>query len=83
MVELKDFSLNFVKTFFWYTFHRANSNAIIFLNTNDDVTSSKIINVISECADAMVDGRRIPSFLKFYPVRFYSLLSKQIFYIYR
>ena len=76
MIELKNLSLNLIKAFLWYTFNWANSNAVIFLNTNYNITTSKIINIIGKSADAMVDGRRVPSFLKFYPVRFYSLLSK-------
>ena len=75
--------MNFVKAFLGYTFYRAMSNTIAFLNTNNNVTASEIINIIGKSAYAMVDGRRVPSFLKFYPVRFYSLFSKQIFYIYR
>ena len=68
LVVLKHLSLNLVKVFLWYTFHRTNSYAILFGNTNDYISTAEIVNVIGKRTDAMIDGCWVPSFLELDPV---------------
>ena len=50
--------------------------------TNDDISTAKVVEIISEGTYAMIYALRILTFLKLNAVRFNLLLVEQIVYVY-
>ena len=56
---------------------------LVGIDTNDDIATAKIVNIIRKSADAMVYRSRIPPGLELNPVGFYPLLVQQVIYVYQ
>ena len=59
-----------------------HSCVIIAIHANQYISTSKIVEIISESTYAMVYACWIPTFLELNPVGLYFLLIQQIFYVY-
>ena len=53
-----------------------------FFYTNDDISTAKVVEIISEGINTMIYALRIPTFLKLNAVGFNLLLVKQVVYVY-
>ena len=53
-----------------------------FFYTNDDISTAKVVEIISESTYTVIYAPRIPTFLKLNAVGFNLLLVKQVVYVY-
>ena len=73
-----------INTALIYPDNRSIGNPVfVSIDTNDDVATAKIVNIIRKSTDAMVYRSWIPTGFELNSVGFYPLLVQQIIYVYQ
>lgn len=70
--------------FYWHAFYWTNCHTclIVGIYTNDDISTTKVVEIISESTYTMIYAPRIPTFLKLNAVdSIFCLLSRSFIFI--
>ena len=75
------FPLYPVKLFRFQSFDRPFGHTVFFLNTDEDITASEIVEVVGESTDAAVYPFRIPSALELNTAGFHPAFFEELLYV--